>query len=74
MLATLTARMLTGAMVLTMGMESVWLVEQVLTALLFFITQKILPASILVAGTVVLTLMLRLLVLASKATYLTEVF
>ena len=74
MLAILTARMLTGAMVPTVLMESAWLLGQVLKALLFFITQRILPASILAAGTVVLTLILRLLVLTQKAAYLEEVF
>ena len=50
LLAILTARMLAGAMVPTVRMESV---GQVLTALHFFITQRILPASILAARTVV---------------------
>ena len=41
MLATLTARMLTGAVMLTVRMKGVWLVRQALTALLSFITQRI---------------------------------
>ena len=73
MLAILTARMLTGTMVPTVRMEGVWVVRQVLTALLFFFTQKTLPASILAAETVVLTLILRLLVLTRTAAYLKNV-
>ena len=70
----LTARILTGAMVPTVRIESAWLVGQVLTAMLSFLTQRILPASILAAGTVILTLILRLLVLTRTATHLTDVF
>ena len=73
-MATLTARMLTEAMMSTVRMESVWLVAQVLTPLLSFITQRILPASILAAGTVLLTLILRLLVLTRTAAYLADLF
>ena len=71
----LTVRMLTRAMVQTMWMESAWLIGQVLTTLLFFIIQRILPAFILAAGTVVpvLILILRLLVLTRTVAYLTEV-
>ena len=61
------------AMVATAWMESAWLVGQVLTALLSFIIQRILAAFILAAGTVVLTLILRLLVLNRTAAYLTGV-
>ena len=74
MLVILTARMLTGAMVQTAWIESAWLVGQVLTTLLSFIIKRILPAFILVAGTGVLTLILRLLVLNRTAAYLAEVF
>ena len=73
MLVILTARMLTGAMVPTVWMESAWLVGQVLTTLLSFIIQRILPAFILTAGTMILTLILRLLVLTWTAAYLTDV-
>ena len=38
MLATLTARIMIGAIVPTVRMESVWLAAEALTALLFFIT------------------------------------
>ena len=52
MLATLSARMLTVAIVPTMRMKSVWVVVgQVPTALLCFITQRILPTSTLAVGT-----------------------
>ena len=61
------------AVVPTVRMESVWLVGRVLTALHFFITQKILQASTLAAETVVLMLILRLLVLPWTAVYLTDV-
>ena len=69
-LVTLTACMFTRAMV---KMGSVWLVGQVLTALLFFIRQRILPASTLVAGTVVLTLILYFVERTQTATYLRRV-
>ena len=68
-----TARMLTGAMVTAVWMESAWQVGQVLTILLSFIIQRILPAFILAARTVVPTLILRLLVLTRTPDYLTEV-
>ena len=69
MLVVLTARMLIEAMVPTVWMESAKLVGQALTALLSFIIQRVLPALILAAGTVVL----RLLVLTRTAVYLTDV-
>ena len=61
-------------MVPAVRMERAWLVGQVLTTMLFFIAQRNLPASILAAGTVILTLILRLLVLTRTAAYLTDVF
>ena len=74
MLTTLTSLILTGAMVAIVRMESAWMVGQVLTALLSFITQRILPAFILAARTVVLTLILLLLVLTRTTAYLIDVF
>ena len=50
------------------------LVGQVLTAVLSFVIQRILQASILTAGTMVLTLILCLLVLTQRAAYLTDAF
>ena len=73
MLVISTARMLTGGMVPTAWMESAWLVGQVLTTLLSFIIQRILPAFILTVGTVVPTLILRLLLLTRTAAYLPDV-
>ena len=73
MLVILTARMLTEAMVPAVWMENAWLVGQVLTALLSFIIQRVLPAFILADGTVALTLILRLLVLTWTTAYLTNV-
>ena len=73
MLVILTACMLTGAMVPTVWMESAWLVGLALTALLSFIIQRSLPAFILAAGTVVLTLIFRLLDLTRTAAYLIDV-
>ena len=69
MVAILTARMLIRAMVPIVRMESAWLVGQVLTASLSFTNQKTLPASILAAGTVVLTLIMRLLVLTRTTVF-----
>ena len=63
MLASLTVHMLTGAVVPTVQMESVWLVGQISTPLLSFIFQRILSSFTLATETVVLTLILRLLVL-----------
>ena len=74
MLTILTSRMLIGAMVPTVRMESVWLVGQILTALLSFTTPSILSASTLAIETVVLTLILHSLVSTRTATYLTDVF
>ena len=73
MLVILTARMLTGAVVPKVWMKSAWLVGRVLTTLLSFIIQRILPAFILATGTVVLTPILRLLVMPWTAAYLTDV-
>ena len=73
MLVILTACMLTEAMVPTVWMENAWMVGQVLTDLFSFTIQKILPTFILAAGTVVLTLILRLLVLTRTAANLTDV-
>ena len=69
MLVILTARMLIGAMVPTVWMESAWLVGQVLIAVFFFIIQRF-----LVTGTVVLTLLSSLLVLTRTAAFLIDVF
>ena len=72
MLATLPARMLTGSMVPTVRMESVWLVGRVLTTLLSY--DPSMPVSILAPETLVLTLILHLLVLTRTAAYLTDMF
>ena len=56
------------------GANSAELVGQVSTALFSYITLKILPASTMAAGTVVLTLILHLVVLTPTAAYLTDVF
>ena len=70
-----TACMLTGVMVPTVGMDSVWLVMgKYLAALLSFQTQRFLPACTLVAGTVVLTPILHLLVLTRTTAYPTGMF
>ena len=73
MLVILTARMLTGTMVPTVWIESAWMVGQVSTALSSFTIQRILPAFILAAETVVLTLILHLLVLTRTAACLADV-
>ena len=64
--------MLTGTMVPTVWMESAWMVGQVSTALSSFTIQRILPAFILAAETVILTLILHLLVLTRTAACLAE--
>ena len=73
MLLVLTALMLAEAIAPTVRLESAWLVGQVLTTLLSIIIHRILPAFILAAGTAILTLILRLLVLTWTAAYLTDV-
>ena len=64
--------MLTGAMVTAVWMKSAWQVGQVLTILLSFIIQRILPSFILATETVALTLILRLLVLTRTPDCLIE--